>query len=89
MSKYSDTAYILENLLSCLISGTWYKCTVVFLDANNSNWKKEEPRPPGFSPTRIQISQIFNFRLVSIFIILLYPVYSSLWGFVLQNIGQI
>ena len=66
MSKYySDTAYIpfLENLLSCLISGAWYKCTIVFLDANNSN-KKEQPRPPGFSPTRIQISQICNVRLV-------------------------
>ena len=29
--------------------------------------KKEQPRPPGFSPTRIQISQICNVRLVSIF----------------------
>ena len=47
MSKYSDTAYIpfLENLLSCLISGAWYKCTVVFLDANNSNKKRTTSSP--------------------------------------------
>ena len=46
MSKYSDTAYIqfLENLLS-LISGAWYKCTVVFLDANNSNKRRTASSP--------------------------------------------
>ena len=46
--------------------------------------KKGKTSFPGFSPTRIQISQIRNVRLASIFSILLQPD-SPRWRFVLQT----